>query len=144
MKQAYNAYCFWLEEWKNNGQDISQFDDSHEECFQAGYIAGLKGNSPESIERKNKLHKKANEFVKESLSKPMSWDQWHIQLATEIGKRYGILLTNVDQTIYNYNDYKERVEFDKDIDIQNRLIEIACGDFANALDEFGACLIKFG
>jgi hypothetical protein len=63
MKAAYNAYCLWLERWKKIGKNISHFDDTHEECFQAGYIAGLKDNSPEELERKKKAQLKIKKFL---------------------------------------------------------------------------------
>lgn len=66
MKQAYNAYCFWLEEQKIQGQDISQFDDSHEMCFQAGYIAALAENSPEALERKKQIYEKIKIFFEKN------------------------------------------------------------------------------
>ena len=69
MKDGYNAYCLWLEKWKKIDQNISHFDDTHEECFQAGYIAGLKDNSPEVLEHKKRVQIKMKKFLEKKKPK---------------------------------------------------------------------------
>ena len=51
---------------KIQSHDISQFDDSHEICFLAGYIAALKENSPEAVERKKQIYEKIKIFFEKN------------------------------------------------------------------------------